>query len=107
MMLGGSIVGGMAGAKGGMLASNKTIPVAKTPLAGFAKEGSIGYRRGLAYDFYKSQGMPESMIDNHIRGIDLRKPVSIETLPAGTKVIQYQSHGNPQGVYYSEPGSSA
>lgn len=106
MLLGGSIVGGMAGAKGGMRASNKTIPVAKTPLAGFTKEGIFGYHRGLANDFYKSQGMPESIIDNHIRGIDLRKPVSIETLPAGTKVTQYQSPGNPQGVYYSDPGTT-
>lgn len=88
-----------------MVAANKAIPVVNTPLSGFTKGGIQGYRQGLAYDFYKSQGMPESIIDNHLRGIDLRKPVSLETLPAGTKVIQYQSPGNPQGAYYSEPGT--
>jgi len=105
MMLGGSILGGMAGIKGGMSAVNKAIPFAKTPHAGFLKGGVQGYRKGLAYDFYKGQGMREARINRHLEGIDFNKPVSVETLPTGKRVTQYQIPGSPQGNYYAKHGT--
>jgi hypothetical protein len=63
-----------------------------------------------AFNFYNSKGDPawnSSRILNHIRGIDLSKPVEITEIPEGTTLVQYQVPGGKQGNYFAPPGTSA
>jgi hypothetical protein len=61
-------------------------------------------RRDVAFEFYKSKGMPEGRIDGHLNGIDFRHPVEVATIPKGSVVEQFQVQGGKQGSYYSEGG---
>ncbi|MDP8169703.1 polymorphic toxin type 46 domain-containing protein [Pasteurella skyensis] len=57
--------------------------------------------RRLAEDFYRSQGFSEKQVLDHIKGIDFKKPVTIEVLNRNKKVYQYQINGASQGNYYA------
>lgn len=62
---------------------------------------NIRQAKSTAFDFYKEQGFDEASIPSHLNGIDFNHTVEIETLNKGKKVYQYQSHGSPQGNYYT------
>lgn len=49
-------------------------------------------RRDFARNFYRQQnpGMPESVIESHVRGIDIKKPLSVETVPPPDIMYQYR-----------------
>lgn len=86
--VGGGIVGGALGGRGGMA-------------------GMRSFRRNTAHNFYARQGMPPKDIPDHLKGIDFNKPVSVQTIPKNTPVTQYQVPGGRQGNYYAPPGTPA
>lgn len=127
MMLGGSFVGGLAGAKGGV-ALNARLKTTPTNLSGdvqassqssyvsgrrqylnekFNRTGDINKdinirgNRELALEFFKEQGMSEKKANDYLAGIDLSKHVRVEALNSSKKLWQYQSPGAPQGNWYS------
>lgn len=60
-------------------------------------------RYETAYDFYRQSGFDANSTIDHIRGIDLSRPVDVVTIPKGTEVIQYQIPGAPVGNYFALP----
>lgn len=63
----------------------------------------------IALEFLKSKcgyGRPEKMADlrSMLRGIDLSKPVTVETIPAGKEVIMY-GHSRYVGNFMTNPGT--
>jgi len=70
-------------------------------------EELVAQRRAVAQDFYRSQGMSEKKIAQHMKGIDFTKPVEVTTLKPGTVVSQWQKPGAPQGNYYTPPGTDS
>ena len=71
--------------------------------SGFAKAS----RKWTATEFYKETGWSPSKIDDHLRGIDFKKPVNVVELSGGTDLIQYQVPGGPTGNYFALPGTPA
>jgi hypothetical protein len=63
-------------------------------------------RLETARQYYSDHGWPEKRIQDHLKGIDPSKPVTVEELQPGEIVGQYQKAGDPQGNYYSEPGTN-
>ncbi|MCR5188257.1 MAG: hypothetical protein K6C97_04915 [Treponema sp.] len=63
-------------------------------------------KEAKAKNFYKESGFNAQKTEEHIRGIDFNKDVKVKTLKKGTKVDQWQVKGNPQGYYYTKPGTS-
>lgn len=119
----GSFVGGLAGGElgahgGGWLAdqmgmgaTGRAIMTAGGGLIGGMAGGGPGFRggrvpdvrsrRATASEFYARQGYAKSDIPDHLKGIDMTRPVTVETLPKGTRVVQYQTPGGRQGNYYA------
>lgn len=61
-------------------------------------------RKNFAKQFYENAGFRKTDIDSHLRGIDFKKPVSIETVPPPQTFYQYQSVKNGKlrrGNYYT------
>nr|WP_307733544.1 polymorphic toxin type 46 domain-containing protein [Duganella violaceicalia] len=54
-----------------------------------------------ATNFFLSQGVPEEAIPSYMTGIDLTKPVEVQTLGSQKQLWQYQTSGAPQGNWYS------
>lgn len=67
---------------------------------------SVAQKRQLARDFYLKQGYGLKRIDSHLAGIDFNQPVELVTLPKGTRLLQWQAPGAPQGNYYAPLGTS-
>jgi len=63
MMLGGSVVGGMAGAKGGMVLANKVIPTPITQTQGFLKGGVPGLKEAAGNRASLLKNVTEERID--------------------------------------------
>ena len=123
----GSLVGGAGGSyfvgKGataaaaamGYGATGQAVAGVAGQFVGGAVGGRFGFKGGQTYDiaanratahaFYERQGFKPADIPDHVKGIDLRRPVTVETLPTGTKVSQFQVPGGRQGNYYSRPGT--
>ncbi|HEX2687538.1 MAG TPA: polymorphic toxin type 46 domain-containing protein, partial [Kofleriaceae bacterium] len=89
--------------------TGKTEPTAKEGPQSSRERAKLPPEQQKVYDkaweFYKSQGMPDARIEGHLRGIDFSKPVEVTTLPKGTVVQQTQPPGAPQGSYYAPPGT--
>jgi hypothetical protein len=63
-------------------------------------------QEATAWKFYGSTtDFSESQIASHLQGIDFNNPIAVETLPAGTKVVQYQYPGQPTGNYFAPVGT--
>lgn len=92
-----SIMGAAMKAAGGALKKLKKLRAAR----------KAAKRRQLAEGFYKKAGWPQARIDSHLDGIDFSKPVSVVTIPKGTKVVQYQVPGKQAGNYFAPPGTPA
>jgi hypothetical protein len=69
--------------------------------SGFAQTS----RRWTATDFYQAAGWSTGRTQNHLAGIDFSKSVSITTLPAGGRFVQYQLPGAPAGNYFAPLGT--
>ena len=70
--------------------------------SGFAQAS----RKWTATDFYQASGWSSKRIQNHLGGIDFTKPVTVATLPSGSRYVQYQLPGAPIGNYFSPLGTS-
>lgn len=119
----GGAVGGWAGGHGGTWAAaqmgfgetGQAVGGVLGGLAGGALGGGLSYKGGQMRDiaanrttatkFYENQGFKPADIPDHVKGIDLTRPVNVKTLPAGTKVEQFQVPGGRQGNYYAPPGT--
>jgi len=94
--------------KGG---SSATLPRRRSPKEALKSEPvkpplTIAQKQQLARDFYLKQGYSPKRIDSHLAGIDFNQPVETVTPPQGTKVVQWQLPGAPQGNYYAFPGTT-
>ena len=61
-------------------------------------------RRSFARKFYEESGYKKTEIDSHLRGIDFKKPVTVESVPPPQKFYQYQSVRDGKlrrGSYYT------
>ena len=65
---------------------------------GMTKEEAVMFRRAVrnerrnfARKFYEDSGYRKADIDSHLRGIDFKKPVTIENVPPPHTFYQYQS----------------
>lgn len=93
--------------------SSATLPRQRSPKEALKSEPvkppplTIAQKQQLARDFYLKQGYSPKRVDSHLAGIDFNQPVEIVTLPKGTKVVQWQVQGAPQGNYYAFPGTTA
>ncbi|MDE2596468.1 MAG: PAAR domain-containing protein [Sphingomonadales bacterium] len=119
--LGGSYLGGIGGkwaaTEMGYGATGQAVGEVMGSFAGGAIGGGLGYKGGQQFDiaanratahaFYENQGYSPADIPDHVKGIDLTRPVTVETLPAGTELTQYQVPGGRQGNYYAPPGTKA
>ena len=92
----GEAIGGLGGGVGG--AAGGGALAGETGLSGTAAANA---NRATAQDFYAAQGWPQSRIDSHMAGIDFNQPVSVQTLPEGTQLSQWQVPGGPQGNYFA------
>ena len=66
----------------------------------------MAIRQKVAEDFYRSKGFSDAQIANHLKGIDLTKPVNVITLKPGTELVQFQAPGGPTGKYYGLSGAT-
>jgi RHS repeat-associated protein len=64
-------------------------------------------REKVAYNFYRRSGMSHERAMSHTRGIDVSKPVSVQTLKSGRELTQWRNPAGPVGNYFTEPGTSA
>lgn len=114
----GGMVGGAAGAKGGLRfdgwrgATSKNLTPDVSPRrtelnAKFGRTGNLDRDiniRGnteIVINFMKKQGISENKIPEYMEGINLEKRVSIETVNGGKLTYQNQVPGNWQGNWYS------
>jgi hypothetical protein len=77
----------------------------KEPENSKSTEEIIAERQAVAQKFYEKQGWDQTKIARHMKGIDFTQPVEVTTLEPGTQVSQWQAPGDPQGNYYTPPGS--
>lgn len=64
-------------------------------------------RLDRAEAFYAEAGFTPRLMKDHVKGIDLSKPVSVVSSERGTVYWQYQHHGGGQGSYYTLPKTSS
>lgn len=62
-------------------------------------------RRWTATDYYEAAGWPSRRISSHLNGINFSRPVTVSSLPAGSRVVQYQVPGAPVGNYFAPVGT--
>ncbi len=62
-------------------------------------------RFDTAKDYYQKTGWPEDQITRHLKGIDLSKDVSVETLKKGTEVTQWVDPSRGVGNYFAPDGT--
>jgi len=90
----------------GGAASSSEAPAASRAVERSAADVQAA-RMATAREYYARTGWPEDRIDSHLQGIDFSKPVTVEILPKGTQVVQYQIPGNPVGGYFAPLGTPA
>jgi len=81
--------------------------VAEGQIAARIAEAAASGRRELAKRFYQEAGYTAEQTASHMAGIDFAQPVEQLIIPKGTRVVQYQRVGRPQGSYYAPEGTPA
>ena len=93
------------------IGKNVDVSIKGLVAKGMTKDEAVMFRRAVrnerkifAKQFYENAGFRKTDIDSHLRGIDFKKPVSIETVPPPQTFYQYQSVKNGKlrrGNYYT------
>lgn len=90
-----------AGGGGGAVAASQQDLRALAASDGASAE-QVAARKKVANDFYDAHGMTRADRAGHLKGIDFTKPVSVETVPAGTTMYQFQGNPPHYGSYFSK-----
>jgi hypothetical protein len=100
--------GSLSGRINGMVQSTSTRATVLANLAeSQAARASSRFEIRTARDFYLDSGFSPADVDSHLVGIDLSRPVTVNRLPPGETVVQYQFPGRDIGNYFAPVGTPA
>lgn len=95
----------------GAVGDNIDVSIRALVSKGMTKDEAVFFRRtvrnerrNFARKFYEESGYRKTEIDSHLRGIDFKKPIMIESVPPPQTFYQYQKvHGGKlrRGSYYT------